>query len=410
VMLFAIFALDAVAASAPVFTSLYSFGGYAHDAASPKNPLVIDNNGVLYGTTFSGGNYGGGTVFALTPPSVPGGSWTEAVLWSFGGAGDLLAGPSGGALVGPDGVLYGNVGGGTYGHGAVFSLLPPASPGSPWTETSLYSFMGGTDGIDPVGPLAIDKKGVLYGTTWNGGNQSWGTVFRLAPPAAAGGPWTESVLYRSTGGSDGINPVAGVVIGGGGVLYGTTLQGGSDGNGTVFSLSPPISPGNPWIETILHSFTVADGLRPTAGVIIGSDGVLYGTTSGGGGLGGGVAFSLTPPGSPGGDWAEAVLNNFGTGHRKGFDPMGGLVPYGNSGALYGATSYTHYDGDGNGIVYELKPPASPGGIWTVHVLHYFTGTDGEHPLAGLAKGGGIFYGTTSAGGANNAGTVFSVKP
>jgi len=126
-----------------------------------------------------------------------------------------------------------------------------------------------------------------------------GTVFSLTPPSSTGGSWTEAVLYRFAGSpSDGSNPFSGVVIGSGGVLYGTTRLGGSLDNGTVFSLTPPVSPGGSWTESVLYNFTGASDGNGPEGVVIGSGGVLYGTTSGGGNpicdFGCGTVFSLTP--------------------------------------------------------------------------------------------------------------------
>ena len=100
----------------------------------------------------------------------------------------------------------------------------------------------------------IGACGVLYGTTWLDGSGS-GTVFQLTPPASPGGAWTETTLYSFTGGSDGGNPVASLVIGDGGVLYGTSSGGGASNAGTVFALKPPTSAGGSWTETVLYSFT-----------------------------------------------------------------------------------------------------------------------------------------------------------
>ena len=184
------------------------------------------------------------------------------------------------------------------------ALLVVAASASAQTATprlkTLYSFTGGSDGGDPRAGVVIGKGGVLYGTAETGG-VGGGTVFQLTPPASPGGAWTETVLYDfSPPGSDGGYPWATVTVGSGGVLYGTTFGGGtgpacSGGCGTVFSLTPPASPGGAWTETVLHSFTGgSDGERPTAGVVIGSGSVLYGTTSSGGTSGYGTVFALKP--------------------------------------------------------------------------------------------------------------------
>jgi uncharacterized repeat protein (TIGR03803 family) len=185
------------------------------------------------------------------------------------------------------------------------------------TLTRLYSFNGGpSDGANPAAALSV-AGGVLVGTTTSGGvgcvPVGCGTVFSLTPPTSPGGSWTEAVLYSFTGISgDGANPYGGIVSGAGGALYGTTAYGGCAGCGTVFSLTPPESPNRPWVETVLHSFTGSpnDGSGPSAGVVIGGGGVLYGTTEYDGALNAGTVYSLTPPASPGSTWTESVLHNF----------------------------------------------------------------------------------------------------
>jgi uncharacterized repeat protein (TIGR03803 family) len=149
--------------------------------------------------------------------------------------------------------------------------------------------------------VGTDK--VLYGTSFDGGTgtacrNGCGTVYSLTPPTIPGGAWTEAVLYNFAGADDGQAPT-GVVIGPDKVLYGTTSNGGSgtscyDGCGTVFSLTPPADPGGPWTEKILHDFTGPDGANPGAGVALGTDGGLYGTTVNGGSgtCGCGTVFQL----------------------------------------------------------------------------------------------------------------------
>jgi uncharacterized repeat protein (TIGR03803 family) len=164
----------------------------------------------------------------------------------------------------------------------------------------LYSF-GSSDGFHPFGPVVLGDGEVLHGTTGEGGPSGTGTVFSLTPPAYPGGSWAETVLCDFADSTEGTFPVGGVVIGPGGVLYGTTQQGGSSNEGTVFSLTPPASPGNSWTETVLHSFTGGtDGGQPLAGVVIDNSGALYGTTEYGGikkrscNSGCGTVFMLTP--------------------------------------------------------------------------------------------------------------------
>jgi uncharacterized repeat protein (TIGR03803 family) len=218
------------------------------------------------------------TVFELTPTA--GGGWTEKVLHSFTlNTGDGV-GPQAGLVIDAAGNLYGTtVGGGAFDRGSVFELTPGA--GGTWTETVLYSFGGGV----PQGSLILDAAGNLYGTTYVGGVYgNGGTVFELRPKA--GGGWTKKVLhsFNPNNGKDGHNPVAGLIFDTAGNLYGTTYGGGAHctGCGTVFELTR--TAGGGWKEKILHSFShnSNDGFDPVAGLILDAAGNLYGTTAYGG--------------------------------------------------------------------------------------------------------------------------------
>jgi len=353
-----------LAQDASSFRTLYSLTGQL-DAGSPLAGVAIGTGGLVYGTTSGGGASNAGTVFSLKAPIAPGGAWTQTVLYSFTGGNDGT-GPAG-LAIGKSGVLYGTTsGGGTSNAGTAFSLTPPKAPGGSWTQAVLYSFTGGNDGAGPAG-LAIGTSGELYGTTSGGGTPNAGTVFSLKAPTAPGGSWTQTVLYSFTGGNDGTGP-AGVAIGKGNVLYGATSGGGTSNAGTVFSLTPPTAPGGAWTQAVLYSFTGGnDGAGP-AGVAIGTSGVLYGTTSGGGTPNAGTVFSLTGPTVPGGAWTQTVLYSF-TGGNDGTGPAG--VAIGKGHVLYGATSG---GGASNaGTVFSLTPPKVAGGAWTQAVLYSFTG-------------------------------------
>jgi uncharacterized repeat protein (TIGR03803 family) len=253
--------------------------------------LAIGNNGALYGMTYAGGTPAGncslgcGTVFEIVLPASAGGAWTESVIHSFtlvnGDGGYPLAG----VVIGRGGVLYGatpNGGTSPQSNGMVFSLTPPPSSGGTWTESVLYSFTNQNgDGNEPQSTLVIGSGGVLYGATAFGGDvDEGGTVFSLTPPPSQGGTWTEAVIctFKQTN-----RPQSSLAIGGGGVLYGTTPAGGSGDAGMVFSLRP--GPAGVWTPAVLHSFSwrnSANGVSPSAGVVIGAGGVLYGTTMGSG--------------------------------------------------------------------------------------------------------------------------------
>jgi uncharacterized repeat protein (TIGR03803 family) len=366
-------------------TVLYSFG-VSPDAELPITNMVFGSNGVLYGSSLGGAN-GNGSVFQLTPPAAAGANWTESVIDSF----DLpwTWGPQGTLLVAPDGTLYGTTSGTVTAQdgkltdpgATVYDLVPPATAGGSWTRSILYRFGSDDEGAGTF-PRAglVATQGLLIGTDYVRGNTSCakygcGAVFALQPPASAGGSWTETTLYDFNGApGDGGGPLAALTVGPGGVLYGTTQYGGSStlctlnnvvvGCGTVFQLTPPVTPGGAWSETVLYTFTGqdGDGALPVAGLVLGKNGSLYGTTE-----------------------------------------------YGGSAAS--GSSCTSFGASGCGTIFELKPPLAPGRAWTETVLHSFTGIggDGAAPQANLTAGPtGVLYGTTWAGGSAGYGTVFSI--
>ena len=172
---------------------------------------------------------------------------TETVLHSFTGYPSDGARPYAGLIADSAGNLYGTTvyggassGVGGPGNGVAFKLAPDG------TETVLYSFTGGSDGAEPYAGLILDSTGNLYGTTAGGGASDWGVVFKLAPDG------TETVLYSFTGGSDGTGPYAGLILDSAGNLYGTTAGGGASDLGVVFKLAPDGTGG--YTETVLHSF------------------------------------------------------------------------------------------------------------------------------------------------------------
>jgi uncharacterized repeat protein (TIGR03803 family) len=205
--------------------------------------------------------------------------------------------------------------------GSLFALTPPASSGGVWTEAVLFN------GVIPNPGMMFGSNGVLYGTT-NGGTFNDGTVFSLSPPSSPGGTWKQNLLYTIRGFSDGSDPTGTLVIGNNGVLYGTTAFGGSgvgqSGFGVLFSLTPPTSPGGEWAQTVIYSFAgPSDGISPT-GLMLGSGGSLYGFTTGGGATGNGTVFSLTPSNAPGSMWTKTVLYSF-AGGIEGQGPFTGAI-------------------------------------------------------------------------------------
>ena len=276
----------------------------------------------------------------------------------------------------------------------LFLLLAVHSGGAGGqTLTNLYWFGSQpTDGRHPSAGLVQGSDANFYGTTLEGGAGGCGTVFRISPS----GSYTN--LYSFTGGSDGGDPSAGLVQGSDANFYGTTLEGGAGGCGTVFRISPSGS------YTNLYSFTGgSDGGDPSAGLVQGSDANFYGTTHGGGAGGCGTVFRISPSGS------YTNLYSF-TGGSDGGDPSAGLVQ-GSDANFYGMTSYggntNLNDGEGFGTVFRI----SPSGTYTN--LYSFSGypSDGVEPNDGLVRGcDGNFYGTTSGGEACGFGTVFRISP
>jgi len=272
----------------------------------------------------------------------------------------------------------------------------------------LYTFTGGSDGSQPYAGLVMDASGNLYGTTESGGNSGsncssgCGVIFELAPGSS--GSWTQSVLYSFGGENDGASPYDALTFDAQGNLYGSTYSGGAYDKGTVFELS---NSANGWTESVLRTFTGAgDGASPVGGMVFDATGNLYGTTFQGGDFGYGVVFRLSPNSS--GTWQENVLHSFGNAPAA--NPSATMV-FDANGNLYGTTlggaALTSCAG-GCGTLFELVP--NPSGPWTFKARHVFgRGEDGYHPSGRLIMDAtGALYGTTQAGGAQNAGTVFEI--
>ncbi|MGO9508712.1 MAG: choice-of-anchor tandem repeat GloVer-containing protein [Mycobacterium sp.] len=378
---------------------LWSFGN-GSDGVSPSAGLTMDATGNLYGTTSTGGAYGYGTVFKLT--TTAGGIWSESILWSFGRDGDGMN-PLAALVMDATGHLYGTTStGGTYGKGAVFKLTPTA--GGIWTESILWNFGGGTDGVNPAGGMIMDARGNLYGMTGAGGADNGGTVFELTRPSTDEGNWTESILWSFSGGFLEVDDTSdSLTIDFHGDLYGTTIFGGVYGYGTAFELIPPSTTGGNWTESVLWNFgNGVDAADPEGGVIMDATGHLYGNSLGGG-VGAGTVFELTPPSTDEGNWTESILWNFCSGSYCGDGslPEAGLI-MDASGNLYGTTVLGGVYGQphgANGTVFKLTPPATAGESWNESVVWSFDGADGADPEAGvIMDASGNLYGTTSAGG------------
>jgi uncharacterized repeat protein (TIGR03803 family) len=347
----------------------------------------------------------GAATLALLVLAISPAAWavTETRIHEFNPAVD----PNG-LVADSTGNLYGTTGSdGFYRYGTVFQVRPSA--GGIWTESTIYSFTGGSDGGAPEAVMTLDAAGNLYGTTQVGGSGSCncGTVFELS--RSAHGVWTETTLYSFAGGADGSNPrYTNLVFDAAGNLYGVTEFGGTALGGTVFELSPQAGGG--WTESVLYAFAggASDGANPIGGVVFDTAGNLYGATLDGGsqrcGSGGcGGVFELSP--QAGGGWREQMIYFFQDGD-DGAVPISLLVidPTGN---LYGMTQ-TGGSG-GCGTVYKLSPAS--GGGWSKHTLHQFTGSpDGCVPFLNMVRNGSYIYGVAEGGGASGNGAIFRITP
>lgn len=349
------------------------------DGINPQATLAMDSSGTWYGTTPGGGSNGSGTVFKMNQSGSG-----YMILYSFGATNGDGTNPQGGVVRGRDGFLYGTTYyGGTNGQGAVFRI------GTNGGSYQILRHFGRTnDGNNPAAGLVQGSDGYLYGTTVQGGASGQGTVFKLS---TSGSGYTN--LYSFAGSpTDGANPEAGVLQGADARLYGTTAQGGANYEGTVFTMDT----NGCSYSTLYHFNNVpGDGSQPEAGLMQGSNGMLFGTTYYGGTNGQGTIFTLNTNGN-----GYAVLYHFGNVPGDGINPQG--LSMDGGGNLYGAT---YWGGtNGFGAVFKLATNGYT-------VLYNFTGgADGANPQAGLTLGmGGSLFGTASRGGDMGYGAIFQLS-
>jgi uncharacterized repeat protein (TIGR03803 family) len=377
---FLLWAATAVASPAQTFTTLLNFD-YT-DGQAPYVGLVQGAEGNYYGTTMFGGAGEIGTVFKITPTGV------LTTLHSFVGIDGTY--PDAALVQGTDGELYGTVEeGGAYGGGTVFKITPGG------VLTTLHNFTV-SDGYQPHAGLVQATDGQFYGTTTDGGEDGGGTIFKITQSGVL------TTLYNFSG-PDCAYSTAALIQAPDGDFYGTTSGGGANdsctfGCGTVFKITPG------GMLTTLYSFCAqsgcADGYSPDAALILASDGNFYGTTTYGAVVnnncyeGCGTVFKITPDGT------LTTLHSFVGPPMDGSYPGGALVQA-TDGNLYGTTSGGGTADYNYGSVFSI----TLGG--TLTTLFSFDVDNGANPPGAMLQGtDGAFYGTTSRGGADNAGTIF----
>jgi uncharacterized repeat protein (TIGR03803 family) len=410
--------LASLAAQAQTFKVLYNFTG-SRDGGWPYAGLTIDKAGNLYGTTNAGGtsgcayNLGCGTVFKL---SHKGSGWVLTPLYNFQGWNDG-AYPAARVIFGPDGTLYGTTSGGgnancSSGCGTVFNLKPQPRACTaalcPWTETVLYRFTGGSDGALPVGDLVFDQGGNLYGAASVGGvggcagRSGCGVIYELT---RSNGAWRQTVLYSFAGGNAGCWPNGGVIFDQAGKLYGITAGCGALGQGTVYQLIPS---GSVWTENTLFDFEGEYGTNPVGSLVFDVNGNLFGATQN---------DTIDEPWYPGTLFEVTMsTNNWDLQYHYDFShqfPDSGVI-MDAAGNLYGEAYGDRSDDYGQ--VYQLAPQS---GGWGIRTLHTFPasgdgqpGPDGGNPYGPVViDASANIYGTCSVGGASSEwGTVWEITP
>lgn len=366
---------------ARTFTVLYDFTG-GSDGGEPYAGVILDAAGNIYGTTNEGGDLNCNNPYGCGAVFRLDPAGNETVLHAFAGGTDG-SNPFAAVIRDARGDLYGTTVGGGSGLGAVYEMTRKGA------EVILHSFAGGpSDGAFPYANLVSDRRGNLYGTTQDGGSAGEGTVFRLDRSG------TETVLHSFGGGaSDGGFPLDnGLVMDAKGNLYGETDLGGTANKGVVYAIS------RSGTVTVLHSFTggATDGCYPYGTPAMDAKGNLYGTTSYCGSADLGIVWRVSKDGS------EIVLHNFQGESSDGAVAYAGVI-FDSKGDLCGVTEQG--GSSGKGTVYRLNRQGA------LTILHSFTGADGETPFGGIVKDANdVLYGTSPAGGSSGYGTVWKLSP
>ncbi len=390
--------------TAQTYNNVHQFN-YPNDGAKPQAGLILLGN-TLYGTT-SGANgaWGYGTVFKVnTDGSNPTNfyTFTSPSYPNYPHTNSDGAFPAAGLVLSGN-TVYGTAsGGGIAGNGTVFKVNIDGSGFTNMHNFTVVGFNGSNnDGSIPLAGLILSGN-TLYGTTSQGGSQGDGTVFAINTD---GSGFTN--LYSFTNGTDGAVPVAGLVLSGS-TLYGTAEDGGASGNGTLYAINT-----NGTGFTNIYSFTAgdlnadsnvtnSDGALPAAKLIL-SGGILYGTASGGGLWANGTVFAVNTDGSGFTNLYSFSDNGGGSGpNSDGADPLGGLLLLGNT--LYGMANQG--GASANGTVFAINTDGT--GFTNLFDFNLSVNDIGAYPYGELVSSGSNLFGTTFSGG-YQYGVVFSLS-
>lgn len=361
------------------YAVIHHFNGT--DGQYPYGGLIQGTDDKLYGTTYTGGTYGRGTVFAMDTDGS-----AFAVLESLDGSTTGSYPFLGQLTEGSDGRLYGSAQtGGAYGRGVVLAVAKDG------TATVLHHF-NYSDGYYPVGGVTEGADGVIYGTTHSGGSSGYGVLYGVNKDGSG------FQVLRNWNYSAGAYPYSKPVHATDGALYGTTYYGGTGSYGTAYKVVPGSLAFTVLLNFYYNTSDQTQGRNPYGTIEQGSDGRVYGTAVSGGSYNRGTLFGMDADGSN-----FSVLHNFN--YSTGQNPYSGVIQ-GADGALYG-TTYSGGSSNYYGVVYRVETDGS-----NYTVLHSFNYSDGAYPyLAPLIQDSdGVLYGTTYYGGSGGYGTVFRINP